>query len=336
MVDRGDPRTLGRWGELLPAHLRRRRSLGLDAAAIEVWEVPNTVVHAKVVIADDVVSFGTLNHDAWALYRSAELLMIAKPAGRGTRAGATARARHRPLQARQPTLAHARTPHQLAERQAHVLPVERRSGGRRWGPRSSSGRWANAGDRSATMILPKVRDPRFVTIRRGGTLTDSDHQRLALWAASCAEHALELFESAQPEDPRPRQAIECARAWVRGEVKMTQAREAAGHAMAAARDLGQRGMPRTLPARRGSSRTSPRTNSVRPPMQSRLHVAARRRARATAQGDSSASGSVTGSRRRFASSYLTTSGCETTSAGRCLTAERASGLLPEHADVLRE
>jgi hypothetical protein len=87
------------------------------------------------------------------------------------------------------------------------------------------------------MILPKVRDPRFVTIRRGGTLTDSDHRLLALWAASCAEHVLDLFESAQPEDPRPREAIEHARAWVRGEVRMTQARMAAGHAMAAARDL---------------------------------------------------------------------------------------------------
>ena len=87
------------------------------------------------------------------------------------------------------------------------------------------------------MILPKVRDPRFVTIRRGGTLTDSDHQLLALWAASCAEHVLDLFESSQPEDQRPRQAIEHARAWVRGEVTMTQARTAAGRAMAAARDL---------------------------------------------------------------------------------------------------
>ena len=87
------------------------------------------------------------------------------------------------------------------------------------------------------MILPKVRDPRFVTIRRGGTLTDSDHRLLALWAASCAEHALDLFESAQPEDQRPRVAIEHARAWVRGEVTMTQSRTAAGHAMAAARDL---------------------------------------------------------------------------------------------------
>src|SRR5437588_6224261 len=87
------------------------------------------------------------------------------------------------------------------------------------------------------VILPKDRDPRFVTIRRGGTLTDSDHQLLALWAASCAEHVVGLFESAQPEDQRPRQAIEQARAWVRGEITMTQARTAAGHANAAARDL---------------------------------------------------------------------------------------------------
>ncbi|MEU7124437.1 putative immunity protein [Streptomyces zaomyceticus] len=87
------------------------------------------------------------------------------------------------------------------------------------------------------MILPKVRDPRFVTIRRGGTLTDADHRLLALWAASCAEHVLALFESARPEDPRPRQAIEHARAWVRGDVKMMEARAAGGHAMGAARDL---------------------------------------------------------------------------------------------------
>ncbi|MFI5865116.1 putative immunity protein [Streptomyces sp. NPDC051546] len=87
------------------------------------------------------------------------------------------------------------------------------------------------------MILPKIRDPRLVTIRRGGTLTDADHHLLALWAASCAEHVLGLFESARPEDPRPRRAIEHARAWVRGEVTMTASRAAGGHAMGAARDL---------------------------------------------------------------------------------------------------
>src|SRR5437016_6737496 len=88
-----------------------------------------------------------------------------------------------------------------------------------------------------SMILPKDRDPRFITIRRGGTLTDADHHLLASWAAACAAHVLHLFESAKPSDSRPRHAIEQARAWVRGEITMSQARAAGGHAMAAARDL---------------------------------------------------------------------------------------------------
>ena len=92
------------------------------------------------------------------------------------------------------------------------------------------------------MILPKIRDLRFITIRRGGSLTDADHQRLALWGADCAEHVLPLFEAARPTDNRPRRAIELARAWARGEVKMTESRTAAGHANGAARDL--RGAPR--------------------------------------------------------------------------------------------
>ncbi len=87
------------------------------------------------------------------------------------------------------------------------------------------------------MILPKDRDPRLITIRRGGTLTESDHRLLALWAAACAEHVLHLFESVQPTDPRPREAIEQTRAWARGEIKMSQARAAAFAANAAAREL---------------------------------------------------------------------------------------------------
>jgi hypothetical protein len=87
------------------------------------------------------------------------------------------------------------------------------------------------------MILPKDRDPRFITVRRGGTLQDTDHRLLAEWAAACAEHVLHLFEAAQPADARPRQAIELARAWARGEITMSQARTAAGHAQAAARNL---------------------------------------------------------------------------------------------------
>ena len=92
------------------------------------------------------------------------------------------------------------------------------------------------------MILPKVRDPRFITVRRGGSLQDDDHHLLALWAADCAEHVLHHFEAARPGDDRPRRAIDLCRAWVRGEVGMMEARASAGHANAAARELS--GAPR--------------------------------------------------------------------------------------------
>ena len=61
------------------AALKHRYPDLLDAG-VAVWELPDTVVHAKVVVADDVVSFGTVNLDAWALYRNSEITMIARSA----------------------------------------------------------------------------------------------------------------------------------------------------------------------------------------------------------------------------------------------------------------
>jgi cardiolipin synthase A/B len=61
------------------AALKHRYQDFVDAG-VEVWELPGTVVHAKVVVADDVVSFGTVNLDAWALYRNNEIMMIARSA----------------------------------------------------------------------------------------------------------------------------------------------------------------------------------------------------------------------------------------------------------------
>ena len=172
------------------------------------------------------------------------------------------------------------------------------------------------------MILPKVRDPRLVTIRRGGTLTDADHHLLALWAASCAEHVLDLFESARPQDPRPRQAIEHARAWVRGEVTMMQARAAGGHAMGAARDL--QGAPRHAAYAAGQA------GAV-------AHVAAHdlgaaayaiKAARAAApEGAAEAAGRRECRWQRdqlpgkSVNSCLMISGCGTTSVGRCSSAD---------------
>ena len=58
------------------------------------------------------------------------------------------------------------------------------------------------------VIFSEIRDPRLVTLRRGGTLQDADHQLLAVWAADFAQHVLHLFEQTQPSDDRPRRAIE--------------------------------------------------------------------------------------------------------------------------------
>ena len=79
------------------------------------------------------------------------------------------------------------------------------------------------------------RDPRLITIRRGGSLTDEHHRLLAQWSLACAEHVLHLFDDDQPDDSRPRDALEVGHAWIRGEVPMKTAHAAAFQANAAAR-----------------------------------------------------------------------------------------------------
>lgn len=87
------------------------------------------------------------------------------------------------------------------------------------------------------MILPRVRDPRFVVERRGGSLRDDAHRALGLWATACAERVLPLFENTVPGDQRPREALETIRAWAEGRVKVTPCKVAAYHANEAARGL---------------------------------------------------------------------------------------------------
>lgn len=86
------------------------------------------------------------------------------------------------------------------------------------------------------MILPKIRDPRLIAIRRGGSLTDEDHHLLAIWAARCADHVLAYFEKDFPTDNRPCRAIALALSWARGDIKTTEAKVAAYYANVAARD----------------------------------------------------------------------------------------------------
>ena len=44
-------------------------------AGVEIWEYPVTM-HAKVTIADDAMIVGTINYDAWALYRNLEIALL--------------------------------------------------------------------------------------------------------------------------------------------------------------------------------------------------------------------------------------------------------------------
>jgi hypothetical protein len=114
-------------------------------------------------------------------------------------------------------------------------PTDHRKAGRRPIPMSTLG--GQRSEMGRLMILPKIRDPRFITVRRGGSLQDDDHHLLAMWAADCAQHVLHHFEQARPEDDRPRRAIDLGRAWARGEITMGQARTAAFAANAAAREV---------------------------------------------------------------------------------------------------
>jgi len=174
------------------------------------------------------------------------------------------------------------------------------------------------------VILPKIRDPRFITVRRGGTLQDDDHRLLAMWAVDCAEHALRHFEQERPPDDRPRRAIDFGRAWPRAEITWADARTAAGHANAAARDL--RGSARhaaTRPARLRRSAMSRPTNSVPRPTRSGRPGQQRLKAKARRPAAWSASGSVPNSPTRSENSCSTTSDCATSCAGSRSTADAA-------------
>jgi cardiolipin synthase A/B len=52
----------------------------LLAAGVAIWEYP-ALVHAKALVADDEVLVGTLNLDAWALYRNPEIALHVRDAG---------------------------------------------------------------------------------------------------------------------------------------------------------------------------------------------------------------------------------------------------------------
>ena len=63
------------------------------------------------------------------------------------------------------------------------------------------------------------------------------HKTLVLWSIECAERVLPIFEEKYSQDGRPRKAIEAAKAWARGEIKMPAAKKAAHAAHKAATEV---------------------------------------------------------------------------------------------------
>lgn len=87
-------------------------------------------------------------------------------------------------------------------------------------------------------VAPRFKTGMAATSDYTARLAPLDQKTLALWAADCAEHVVRHFETLHPTDDRPRQAIEAARAWARGEITMMMARAAAVKTHAAARESG--------------------------------------------------------------------------------------------------
>jgi hypothetical protein len=52
------------------------------------------------------------------------------------------------------------------------------------------------------------------------------HRTLAMWAIDCTGPVLALFEERYPQEKRPYEAIQAAKAWMRGEIKMPLAKKA--------------------------------------------------------------------------------------------------------------
>jgi hypothetical protein len=68
--------------------------------------------------------------------------------------------------------------------------------------------------------------------------TPAEHKALARWAARCANRVLPLFEKANHDDPRPREALAALRTWIRtGKFSMPAIRAASLGAHAAARTM---------------------------------------------------------------------------------------------------
>ncbi|MFH0974049.1 MAG: hypothetical protein V1817_04670 [Candidatus Micrarchaeota archaeon] len=123
-------------------------------------------------------------------------------------------------------------------------------------------------------------------------LNKRKQKALALWAADCAERVLPFFEKEYPKDDRPRNAIQAARAWTRGEITVGSARASAIAAHAAARDAARARHPAACAAAVAAARAAGHAAATAHVVGHAVHAAVYAVKAAEAAGAASVSGAL--------------------------------------------
>lgn len=71
-------------------------------------------------------------------------------------------------------------------------------------------------------------------------ISSQSHRALVLWALDLADESVTQLASRHPNDSRPREALDAARAWAAGEIKMRQAQQKILACHAVAKDIDSR------------------------------------------------------------------------------------------------
>lgn len=99
-------------------------------------------------------------------------------------------------------------------------------------------------------------------------ISDEERRELARWTAACAARVLRVFEARARRDPRPREAIEAARAFARDKLRKGELKRSALAALAAARDVDDASATAAARAA-GYAAASPFIHALRTPTQSK-------------------------------------------------------------------
>lgn len=70
-------------------------------------------------------------------------------------------------------------------------------------------------------------------------LSEHDRRELVEWTVACAERMLPFFLEERPDDLRPREALDAAQAFIRGELAIDEVRERSFGSHAAAREASE-------------------------------------------------------------------------------------------------